>query len=351
MLHVGVALVGDDRLGVVVQLLLAVLHVLVHVRERVRVERELREDLLVALEHLDRVPADLRLRDELLDRLLDVRERVLDAAREDVRRLAGLVCARRLDRGVGRLADALALERGDLDDLAAELLRELAQVDPVAVLADDVDHVHRHDDRDAERHQLGGEVEVALDVRAIDDVEDRVRLLLHEVFARDDLLQRIRRERVDAGQVLDDDVPVALQAAVLLLDRHAWPVADVLVRAGERIEQRRLAAVRVPRERDGDRAPAPGGVRRRGGRGGFVLFGHGWFLCFEMVLGASLVSRLTSSCRLVVSSSFDRVGRASPRARAAVGRPSSTIDIVEIARRFRRCRCRPVAARARSRGR
>ena len=54
----------------------------------------------------------------------------------------------------------------------------------------------------------------------------------------------------DARKVRDRDRAVALQTPLLLLHRDARPVADELIRAGERVEQSRLAAVRIARQRD-----------------------------------------------------------------------------------------------------
>ena len=68
----------------------------------------------------------------------------------------------------------VALQGGDLDDLAAKLTGQLCGVDLIAVLADDVHHVDGDDDRDAQLGELRGEVQVALEVRAVDDVQDRV---------------------------------------------------------------------------------------------------------------------------------------------------------------------------------
>ena len=107
-------------------------------------------------------------------------------------------------------------------------------------------HHHRH----ADLGELRGEVEVALDVHAVHDVQDRGRLLVHEEVARDLLLQRVGGERVDARQILHDDVLVPLEPAVLLLHRHARPVPDVLVGSRQLVEERRLAAVRVARKRN-----------------------------------------------------------------------------------------------------
>ena len=56
-------------------------------------------------------------------------------------------------------------------------------------------------------------IQVALDVGAVDDVQDGVGLLLHKVSTGDHLFQRVGGQRVDAGQILNDNVLVALQLA------------------------------------------------------------------------------------------------------------------------------------------
>ena len=81
----------------------------------------------------------------------------------------------------GGCLGALALQGADLHRLTAQLCAQLLQVDLIAVLAHQIDHVHSHDHRDAQLDQLGGQVEVALDVGAIDDVQDGVGLLLDQI--------------------------------------------------------------------------------------------------------------------------------------------------------------------------
>ena len=144
--------------------------------------------------------------------------------------------------------DAVALQRGDLDDLAAQLAGELLDVDLVAVLAHDVDHVDGDDNGDTQLSQLSGQIEVALEVRTVDDIQDGVGTLVDQVVTGDDLLEGVGGEGVDAGQVHDDHVIVLFQLALFLLHGDAGPVADELVRTGQGVEQRRLAAVRVARQ-------------------------------------------------------------------------------------------------------
>lgn len=166
---------------------------------------ELGEHLVVALKDLDRVPALLLFRHLVHGCLFDVGDRVLDRAGERVHR-HGLGGLGGLDGGFCRGHDAVTLQGRDLHDLAAELLRQLADVDLVAALAHDVHHVHGHDHRDAQFGQLRGQVQVALEVRAVHDVEDGVRTLVDQIVAGDDLFERVRAERVDAGKVHDDNV-------------------------------------------------------------------------------------------------------------------------------------------------
>ena len=144
----------------------------------------------------------------------------------------------------------VALQRGDLHDLAAQLTGQLRDVDLVAVLADDVHHVDGDDHGDAQLGELRGEIKVTLKVGAVDDVQNGIGALADQVVPGYDFLQRVGRQRVNAGQVGDDDIVMLLELAFLLLDRDARPVADELVGAGQSVEQGGLAAVRVARKGD-----------------------------------------------------------------------------------------------------
>ena len=200
-----VALVGDDRLRVIAELLLAVADVLLDVLHLADAEPQAVDDFAVALEDLDRVPADRAERHLALDRLLDVGDGVLDRAREHVRNVGelagalvdhGFLC--HLHRLLGGLLPAFVPQCRDADDLAAQRLGDLLEVDLVAVLPHDVHHVDGHHHRKPKLRELRREVEVALDVGAVHDVEDRVRTLFHQELPRHLLLGRVGGERVDA---------------------------------------------------------------------------------------------------------------------------------------------------------
>ena len=87
--------------------------------------------------------------------LLDVGNGMLHRAGEGVHG-NGLAVLRSVDRSFGSGHNAVALQGGDLNDLAAQSLRQLADVDLVTVLADDIHHVDGDDHRDAQLGQLGG---------------------------------------------------------------------------------------------------------------------------------------------------------------------------------------------------
>ena len=165
-------------------------------------------------------------------------------------RRGGLAGLGGLDGGLHERVGVGLAQGGDLNHGAAELLGEGVGIDLVAALLEEVEHVEAEDDRQAALEDLRGEVEVTLEVRRVDEVDDGLRAVLNQVVARDDLLGRVRRKRINAGKVGEGDGLVATPRGLLLLDRDAGPVADVAVRARQGVEQRGLAAVRVACERN-----------------------------------------------------------------------------------------------------
>ena len=173
LVDVGVALVGDDALRVVVQLLLAVPDVLLQVLFQGGVQLHLVQHLLVPLEHLDGVPPQVAGVHLSGDGLLDVGNGVLYAAGEHVGQLllrlalgplGGLYAA------LGGLHAALVFQGAHLHHVAAQGLSQLFQVDFVPVFAHQVNHVHGNHYGDAQLDKLGGQVQVALDVGAVHNV-------------------------------------------------------------------------------------------------------------------------------------------------------------------------------------
>ena len=154
---IDVALIGDDALRIVVQLLLGGLDVRLDMGHGLGGDIQLGQHLVVTLEDLDGVPALLLLGQTMHGGLLDVGDGVLHRAGEGVHG-DGLGGLGGLDGGLGGLHDAVTLQGGDLHDLAAQLTAQLRHVDLVAVLADHVHHV------DGDDHGNGTETSMGVSV-------------------------------------------------------------------------------------------------------------------------------------------------------------------------------------------
>ena len=103
---------------------------LADVIQQVFAEVQLRLDLVIALEQLNGVPTQEAVIDLALDGLLDVGDGMLNTAGKDVGQLNALGGLGSGDRSLGSLLAALALQGGDLNSLAAQLLGELSQLIP-----------------------------------------------------------------------------------------------------------------------------------------------------------------------------------------------------------------------------
>ena len=212
--------------------------------------------MAVALDNLRRGEADrdARFLRVILDEVHDAVQAAVHRAAMTLRiaevHAARLLLVMRDVQGVrDEFLDALALGCRDRHDRDAEQGLHRIDVDGAAIARELVHHVECEDHRAVELDELQRQVEVALDVRRVDDVDDARRLLAQDELARDDFLFSVRRHRVDARQVRDFRVRVAADAAALLVDRDAREVADMLVRARQLVKERRLAAVLVARER------------------------------------------------------------------------------------------------------
>ena len=245
-----VAVGGDDGLGVVVAGLLDGLDDGLDGAQLLGSEVQRGDGLGVALEDLDGVPAAELLVALAGDGLGDLGEGLLDLRREALGARGGNALPAGLDGLLHQRVHVGVVQGGDLQDRAAETLGQGGGVHDVAALLQQVAHVEAHDDGTASLEQLRGQVEVALQVGDVDEVDERVGALVDNVVAGDDLLGGVRGEGVDAGEVDEGDVLVSAPRGLLLLDGDAGPVADVAVRAGELVEERGLAAVGVAGQTD-----------------------------------------------------------------------------------------------------
>ena len=190
-LDIGIPLVGNDAFGIVLHLLLTVLDMLVDMSHLVCGQGQLLLHLLIPFKQLDRIPAQKARFYLVLDGLFDMRQSVLYTAGEYMGMLAGMFFPRGFRGQLCSLHAALPFQGADGHRFAAQGLAQLFQVDLVTAAAYQVHHVHSQHHRDAQLQQLGGQVEVALDVGAVQDVQDSVRLFIDQIIAGDDFFQRV----------------------------------------------------------------------------------------------------------------------------------------------------------------
>ena len=247
-----VSLVGDDGFCIIIHFLLTILDVLFHVAHQRGINGKLLQSLGITLKDLDREPAKLLRIYDILNGLLDVCDGMLYTAGEDMRKLFLLARLCSLDAEICRIHRVLVLKSGDLDNLATKLLAQLLDIDAVAVLANQIHHVDGDDNRNTDLHQLCGQVQVTLNVRAVHDVQDGIRLLVYEIVTGNNLLQCVRAQGIDTRKVLNHNILVVLETSFLFLYGNARPVTNILVAAGQVIKQGSFTAVRITCQCDFD---------------------------------------------------------------------------------------------------
>ena len=167
---------------------------------------------------------------------------------------------------IHQLADTLVAGSANGDNRHAQQALEQVDVHGAAVGRHLVHHVERDDHGAVELHKLQRQVQVAFDISSVDDVDDGVGVFVQDKLATDDLFARVRRQRIDAGQVGNACLGMVTDGAVLAVDRHAGKVTDMLVGARKLVEQRGLTAVLVAGEGEMQRCALGHGRFCRTGR-------------------------------------------------------------------------------------
>ena len=213
----------------------------------------------IALQGLDRHPLRTHLQSfGGLDR----------TGRENVDLPLELVAVRKLHRGHFRRADCLPeftaetrqvvrIVRVDADHRNAQMLGQVIEFNlDVAVPRD----VHHRDDKHHRHFQFAQkqrQVQVALQRRRIKHIDVEIGLMAQKILQRCPLVLARRRQRVYPRQIdnlnlfaFTFDLHLKPGNARLLLHCDAGPVADMLVRARQGVEDRRLPAIWIPDKPD-----------------------------------------------------------------------------------------------------
>ena len=199
---------------------------------------------LIALDQLGRRKAhrDVRRHGMVLDQVSNTvdaamqRTTVRTVGRAKVQATRALAEPRHVQGVVHQLADALVAGSANGDNGHAQQALEQVDVYGAAVGGHLVHHVERDDHRTVKLHELQCQVQVALDVGGVNDVDDGVRTLVEDELTAHDLLACVRRQGVNAGQVGNARLGMVTDGAIFAVDRHAGKVTDVLVGARQLVE-------------------------------------------------------------------------------------------------------------------
>ena len=75
------------------------------------------------------------------------------------------------------------MKRTHLHDLYAKLLRQLVKINLVAVLLDEIHHIYYDYHRKSDFNELRSKIKVSLDVCAIDNIQDGIRLIIYKIIS------------------------------------------------------------------------------------------------------------------------------------------------------------------------
>ncbi len=162
--------------------------------------------------------------------------------------LRGMLLVHR-DYGVEEFGDSLAVAADCRADRHAEQVSQLLDVDAVATGLKLVVHVQGHHHRQVHVDELGGKVEVALDVGGVHHVQDNVRRFLEKVLADVEFLGAVRRQGIGSWEINKGDlVALELELAFLCVDRDSAVISYVLMGTGGYVEKGCLSAIGVAHE-------------------------------------------------------------------------------------------------------
>ena len=145
----------------------------------------------------------------------------------------------------GSLTGSFTLQCGGFHNLAAKLGSQLSGINLIAVLADDINHVQSNSYRITHLHNLSSQVQVTFDVRAVNQIQYAVNIILQQIVTGNNLLQSVRRQGINTGQVGNNNIIMTFEAAFFFLYSYAGPVTNILVGTGQIIKHCCFAAVRV----------------------------------------------------------------------------------------------------------
>ena len=109
----------------------------------------------------------------------------------------GFLCLCSCNCLVSSFLNSFALQSGDLNNFTAKCIGKCLDINLVAALSDYIHHVDSHNNRDAKLDDLCRQIQVTLQVRTINDIDDCVWMLTDQIISCYNFLQCIWRKRIN----------------------------------------------------------------------------------------------------------------------------------------------------------
>ena len=110
---------------------------------------------------------------------------------------------------LGGLLRTTSFDSGSLNNIATESGGKFFYINLVAVFLNNIHHVEGNDNRNPHFQQLGGQIQVALDIGSIHQVENNIRFLVNDIIPGDDLFQCVGGEGINARKIGNNDILMA----------------------------------------------------------------------------------------------------------------------------------------------
>lgn len=110
-----------------------------------------------------------------------------------------------------------------------------------------IHHIQRQDHGNSQLHELHGQVQIALNIRGVDNIDDPGRPGFHQEIPGYNFLTGIGRQRINPRQIGNRSFRIMANGPVLSIDGDTGKIPDMLLGTGQLIKQGRLAAILVPR--------------------------------------------------------------------------------------------------------
>ena len=261
-LHKGIFCIDDGALGPHAQQLLQALLLLETGGDQFIATGPLLQDpvhLFVVLQEFDGQPAggvvrrDVAVPPKQVLQAVDALFQFHPVVDVDVARQARIVLFVYRDEGVQQVGDPLAGAAHRGTDRHAQQPSELLQVQLVTFPGKLIEHIQRHDHPQVHVDELGGQVQVALQVGSVHHIEYDIGNGFDQGLPDIAFFRAVGRQGIGPRQVHQHDFVILIgQAAFAGIHRYAGIIPHVLVAARRHVEKRSFPAIRIAHQGHAD---------------------------------------------------------------------------------------------------